>query len=291
MRSDERNSFARLDPIAYANAMKELEGKVAVITGAAGGIGRALAAHAAQLGMKLVLSDRDQAGLDAAGAELGERGATLLTCATDVADPAALELLAERTFSAFGGAHLLVNNAGIAYANSVWETPLAEYQRGLDVNLYGVIHALRAFVPRMLAKGEPGHIVNVASAAGLLAVANLGAYSAAKFAVVGLSESLYQDLRIRKAQIGVSLLCPSWVKTNIASGAGDECDKYAARTRAQVYEAVQKGIAAEDVARQVFEAVESERFYILTHDSTRGGVKARTRDILEDKAPTGFPIF
>jgi short-subunit dehydrogenase len=271
--------------------MKELEGKVAVITGAAGGIGRALAAHAAEQGMKLVLGDRDEAGLEAAGAELAARGATLVTVATDVADPAALERLAERTFGAFGGAHLLVNNAGVAYANSAWETPLAEYRRGLDVNLYGVIHALHAFVPRMLSSGQPGHIVNVASAAGLLAVANLGAYSAAKFAVVGLSESLFQDLRVRKAPIGVSVVCPSWVRTNIASGTGDECDKHAARTRAQVYEAVQKGIAADEVARQVFEAVEDERFYVLTHDSTRGGVKARTRDILEGLPPTGFPIF
>jgi NAD(P)-dependent dehydrogenase (short-subunit alcohol dehydrogenase family) len=271
--------------------MKELEGRVAVITGAAGGIGRALAAHAAQLGMKLVLGDRDESALEAAGAELAARGATLTSIATDVADAAAVERLAERAFSTFGGAHLLVNNAGVAYANSAWETPLAEYQRGLDVNLYGVIHAVRAFVPRMLERGEPGHVVNVASAAGLLAVANLGAYSAAKFAVVGLSESLFQDLRVRKHPIGVSVVCPSWVRTNIASGASDECDKSAARTRAQVYEAVQKGIAPEEVARQVFEAVQNDRFYVLTHDSTRGGVKARARDILEGLPPTGFPIF
>jgi NAD(P)-dependent dehydrogenase (short-subunit alcohol dehydrogenase family) len=271
--------------------MKDLEGKVAVITGAAGGIGRAFAARAAELGMKLVLTDRDQAGLDAAGAELGARGATLMTSAADVGDAAAVELLAERTFSAFGGAHLLINNAGVAYANNAWETPLAEYQRSLDVNLYGVIHAVRSFVPRMLERGEPGHVVNVASAAGMLAVAGLAAYNAAKFAVVGLTEALCHDLRVRKLPIGVSLVCPSWVRTNIASGAGDPCDKHAARTRAQVYEAVQKGLAPEDVARQVFEAVEAERFYVLTHDSTRAGVKARFRDILEDQPPTAFPIF
>jgi NAD(P)-dependent dehydrogenase (short-subunit alcohol dehydrogenase family) len=270
--------------------MKDLQGKVAVITGAAGGIGRALCVRAARAGMKLVLADRDARGLEALAAELTGQGAALLAVRTDVADPASLEELADRSYEAFGAAHLLVNNAGIAYANSAWETPLEEYRRNLDVNLYGVIHGVRAFVPRMLAAGEPGHIVNVASAAGLLAVAGLGAYSAAKFAVVGFSESLFQDLRERKARIGVSLVCPSWVRTAIASGSGDSCDAYAARTRAQVYEAVQKGLPAEDVAQQVLEAVEADRFYVLTHESTRAGVRARSRDLLDGNPPTPFPI-
>ncbi|AWK89476.1 SDR family NAD(P)-dependent oxidoreductase [Azospirillum thermophilum] len=276
--------------------MKELSGKVAVITGAAEGIGRAIARRAAGEGMSLVLADIDQGGLDALAGEMAAAGTACLALRTDVSDPQAVDALADAAFARFGAVHLLVNNAGVAVAKSVWETTPRDWDWVMGVNFHGVTNGLRAFVPRMLEGGQPGHIVNTASIAGLLSVPALAAYNASKFAVVTVSEGLHHDLTLRGAPIGVSVLCPSWVKTRIADSSRHraEADRVDPATLSGVSQkaglailkAVEAGITPEQVADSVFEAVAEERFYILTHPQSRAAVEIRMTDILQDRKPT-----
>ena len=188
--------------------MKELQGKVAVITGAAEGIGRAIAEQAAARGMKLVLADISEAKLNETVAALRASGAEVEGVQVDVSKAEQVEALAARAFERFGNVHLLVNNAGVALAKSAWETTLADWEWVLGVNLYGVIHGIRAFVPRMLEKGEEGHIVNTASVAGLVSQPAMAAYNVSKFGVVTLTEGLHHDLTLRKTKLKASVLCP-----------------------------------------------------------------------------------
>ncbi len=270
--------------------MNELKGKTAVITGAASGIGRALAEAAAAVGMKIVAADiREDALADAVEA-LRDAGAQVTGVPVDVAREASVEALAEAAYAELGAVHLLVNNAGIAYAESAWDTPIAEYERMVQVNLFGVIYGVRAFVPRMLRGGEWGHVVNVASAAGLFTVPGFAAYSASKYAVVGLSEALYHDLAARKATVGASVLCPSWVRTRIADldPSASSSDEITTSLRQGVADAVANGLEASDVAQRVLEGVVANRFYLLTHESTEAAVRARADDITEGRKPTFF---
>lgn len=277
--------------------MKDLQGKVAVITGAAEGIGKALARRAATDGMKLVLADIDMGALDALTAELTDAGAECLPLRTDVSKAEDVEALAEAAYEHYGAVHLLVNNAGVAIAKTVWETTPKDWEWVMGVNFYGVVNGLRAFVPRMLEDGQPGHVVNTASIAGLLSMPALAAYNASKFAVVTVSEGLYHDLTLRKAPIGVSVLCPAWVKTRIAhsgrhranEGGGEGIAGASAQSQKMglaVMKAVEGGIAPETVADAVFAAVAEDRFYILTHPDSLAGVKVRMDDILKDRKPT-----
>ncbi|MBK6982545.1 MAG: SDR family NAD(P)-dependent oxidoreductase [Betaproteobacteria bacterium] len=276
--------------------MKEFEGKVAVITGAAEGIGRAIAEEAAARGMKLVLADIDAAKLDAATAELRAKGADADGLRTDVAKPSQVDDLADLAFARFGRVHLVVANAGVACAKPVWETTPGDWEWVMGVNLYGVTNALRAFLPRMLSGGEEGHVVATASMAGLLSLPSMAAYNASKHAVVTVMEGLHHDLALRKAAIGASVLCPSWVKTRISLSernrtAGEvtrveSLDPVAAKLVGAVHEAVAGGIEPAAAARAVIEAVAANRFYILTHGNSKSGVKARLEDILQDRLPT-----
>ncbi|WP_298371513.1 SDR family NAD(P)-dependent oxidoreductase [Azospirillum sp.] len=276
--------------------MQNFTDKVAVVTGAAEGIGKAIARAAAAEGMKLVLADIDAAALDALAAEFAAADVPVLALRTDVSSPEQVDALADAAFARFGAVHLLVNNAGVAVAKSVWETTPKDWEWVLGVNLYGVTNGLRAFVPRMLERGEAGHIVNTASVAGLLSVPALAAYNASKFAVVTVSEGLHHDLALRQAPIGVSVLCPSWVKTRIAESGrhrlGEE-GAVQAGTSVQsqkigqaVFQAVQAGITPDSVAESVFAAVRAGRFYIVTHPESRAGVRVRMEDILENRNPT-----
>ncbi len=276
--------------------MQNFTDKVAVVTGAAEGIGKAIARAAAAEGMKLVLADIDAAALDALAAEFAAADVPVLALRTDVSSPEQVDALADAAFARFGAVHLLVNNAGVAVAKSVWETTPKDWEWVLGVNLYGVTNGLRAFVPRMLERGEAGHVVNTASVAGLLSVPALAAYNASKFAVVTVSEGLHHDLALRQAPIGVSVLCPSWVKTRIAESGrhrlGEE-GAVQAGTSVQsqkigqaVFQAVQAGITPDSVAESVFEAVRAGRFYIVTHPESRAGVRVRMEDILENRNPT-----
>lgn len=280
--------------------MKTFSGRVAVITGAAEGIGKAIALHAARQGMKLVLADLNPDTLSRTMSELVAEGAEVAGLDVDVSDAGRVEALAELAYSRFGAVHLLVNNAGVALAKSVWETSQKDWDWVMGVNLYGVTNGLRAFVPRMLAGGDEGHIVNVASVAGLISEPGMAAYNASKFGVVTVSEGLFHDLALRKSAIGVSVLCPAWVRTRIAEAerhraAGDRTDftrldPHTLGTGQAMMKAVRNGIAAEDVADKTFAAIRDNRFYVLTHEQSLLGVKIRMQDIVDNRAPTLLPI-
>ena len=233
-------------------------------------------------------------------AALRASGAEVEGVRVDVSKAEQVEALAARAFERFGNVHLLVNNAGVALAKSAWETTIADWEWVLGVNLYGVIHGIRAFVPRMLEKGEEGHIVNTASVAGLVSQPAMAAYNVSKFGVVTLTEGLHHDLTLRKTKLKASVLCPGWVKTRIAESdrhrEADErtdprqLDTVSAKTGLSMFKAVQQGIAPEQVADDVFAAVENEKFYILTHPETKAGVHVRKEDILKERPPTLLPV-
>lgn len=197
--------------------MTDFTGKVAVITGAGSGIGRSTALLFARLGASVHAADLDAAGAEAVAAEIHATGGRATAHTVDVADPAAVEALAGRMFEAEGAVDVLHNNAGVGHAAPVDETSLEEWQRVLSINLMGVVHGVHFFVPRMLAQGRPGHIVNTASMAGLVAVADMGPYTTSKHAVVGLSESLNSELAPRG--IHVSAICPGIIDTPITASA------------------------------------------------------------------------
>lgn len=276
--------------------MDDLKGKVAVITGGAEGIGRAIAHRAAKEGMKLVLGDIDEHSLADTVSELEGKGAEVLGVPTDVSSYEDVVALADAAFTRHGRVHLLVNNAGVALCKPAWELTLDDWDWVLGVNLHGVIHGLQAFVPRMLSDGEEGHIINTASAAGLLATPGFAAYSVSKHAVVALSEVLYHDLALRGSKLKVSVLCPAWVKTRIVesernreeAGHSDPStfDPVSAKIATAVLQATATGIEPDRVADAVFEAIASDRFYILTHPGTKSGVKVRMEDILQGRNPT-----
>ena len=209
--------------------METLRGKTAVVTGAGSGIGLALARRFVHEGMRVMLADIDQEALDIARNELGPRA---LTHATDVSDGRSVDELAERAFAELGAVHVLCNNAGVAgnSAAPIWETPTETWQWVMGVNLMGVVHGLRAFVPRMLAAGNDGHIVNTASLAGLLAFPQGGPYAASKHACVVTTELLALQLAAISAPIDVSVLCPAWVNTRILDDERSRPDSLRAAT-------------------------------------------------------------
>ena len=195
--------------------MKDFAGKVAVITGAGSGFGREFARIGASLGMRLVLADVQADALAAVVDELRERGVEVIGERVDVSKGDQVERLAQRTKEAFGKVHLLFNNAGVAAGGLVWESTEKDWQWTLGVNLWGVIHGVRCFVPMMLEQGDECHVVNTASVAGLLSTQLMGVYNVSKHGVVTLTETLYHDLRLANANIGVTLLCPAFVPTGI----------------------------------------------------------------------------
>jgi NAD(P)-dependent dehydrogenase (short-subunit alcohol dehydrogenase family) len=225
--------------------------------------------------MRLVLADVDLPRLRAVAAEIPGS----LALRTDVSRFADVETLAEKAYARFGAVHLLCNNAGIADGGPIWEVPLPRFQRVLAVNLWGVIHGCRAFVPRMLGQGEPGHVLNTASMAGLVTPPLAGAYSVSKQGVVALSEALVQDLAHRGASIGVSVLCPGWVATRLLASlpAVDPV----------VRALVAHGLSPEVVADQAVRAVRDGRFYVLTHPAMAEAIEARAERILAGRAPGG----
>jgi NAD(P)-dependent dehydrogenase (short-subunit alcohol dehydrogenase family) len=268
--------------------MNEFPGKVAVITGAASGIGRAIATEAAREGMRLVLADIEAAPLEDTAAALRAMGADVLAVPTDVSRSEEVAALAERTVAAYGAVHLVFNNAGVATGGPIWERPLAEWEWVMGVNLWGVVHGIRTFVPLMLAQEDAGYIVNTASIAGLVTAPALGIYTVTKHAVVALSEVLAAELAQRDAHIAVSVLCPSWVQTRIldagrnrpvaiqnAAAPGDDPAGNAA-----IRQLVESGMPPEQVAREVFAAIRDERFYILTHSETKEWIRRRMETIL-----------
>jgi NAD(P)-dependent dehydrogenase (short-subunit alcohol dehydrogenase family) len=282
--------------------MKDLKGKVAVVTGAASGIGRAMAERFAREGMKVVLADVEPGPLGEARDAIAKTGASTLAVQVDVSSPEQVEALARKTFEAFGTAHVICNNAGIGAAGLMWQVPLADWSWILGVNLLGVVHGVRAFVPRMVEQGE-GHVVNTASIAGLIAAPGMAAYCATKHAVVAMSECLHHDLTMTTGgKVHVSVLCPAWVKTRIADSGrnrpppalavqgGQEAVAREATQQEKMMDgmmraAIESGIPPEVVADKVHAAIVGEKFWILTHSKTKKTVEKRMQGILEDRLP------
>lgn len=272
--------------------MKDLQGKVAVITGAAGGFGRELALCCARDGMHLALADVDEKGLQGTIGLL-PAGTQALSMKCDVSKAEQVEQLAADTFARFGAAHLLFNNAGVVVGGPLWTTTLQDWEWVLGINLMGVVHGIRSFVPRMLAQNDACHVVNTSSVAGLLSVPGGGIYCASKHAVVTISECLQQELQAAKAQIGVSVLCPAYVNTGIAdAGRNRPAELAATNPLGASYEertrkATQAGkLSAADIAELTMAAVKADRFYILPHPKIKAAIESRMRDILEERNPT-----
>jgi NAD(P)-dependent dehydrogenase (short-subunit alcohol dehydrogenase family) len=274
--------------------MTEFKGKVAVITGAASGIGRALADRCAQAAMKVVLADVEAAALANTEASLKASGSIVLAVQTDVSQARDVAALAQQTLEAFGAVHLLCNNAGVGTEAAIWESTLEEWEWVIGVNLWGVIHGVRSFVPAMLAQGTECHIVNTASMAGLISSPGLGAYKVTKHAVVSLSETLHHELAERGAKVKVSVLCPGFVNTRIMDSARNRPGHVPATPRSPESEArweairqfVPSGMPPEQVADAVFAAIREDRFYILTHPERKESVRLRMEDILQERNPT-----
>jgi NAD(P)-dependent dehydrogenase (short-subunit alcohol dehydrogenase family) len=278
--------------------MQEFQDKVAVVTGAASGIGFALAERFAAEGMKVVLADIEVDALARAEAELRGRGATVLAVRTDVRQASEVEALAEQTLAAFDGVHIVCNNAGVYLTKSSWEHTLADWEWVLGVNLWGVIHGVRTFVPIMLRQGTAGHIVNTASEDGLSTWNFIASYDVSKFGVVALSENLYRELARIGASIKVSVLCPNMVRTNLMTSARNRPraltnPEEASPARAEVQEVDEAlregfedtGIPPAQVADHVVAAIRADTFYILTHPVTKEHVRARMERILEGRNP------
>jgi len=271
--------------------MTELKGKVAVVTGAASGLGRAMALAFADEGMNVALGD--VADVSDTFARVEAKGVSAIALRVDVSRQEDVERFAQLVDRDLGGADVVCNNAGVSPLAAAWEGSLGDWQWIVGVNLWGVIHGVRSFVPRLMARGG-GHVVNTASVAGLISPPGSAAYNVTKHAVVAYSETLYHDLRERGSAVGVSVLCPAYVRTGIADSernrpAGVEPSVKTKETLAReqmLKKAVSSGrLSADDVARAVVQAVKEDRFYVLTHPRIKGAIRARMEDILEERAP------
>ncbi|MCB0994027.1 MAG: SDR family NAD(P)-dependent oxidoreductase [Acidimicrobiales bacterium] len=269
--------------------MKDLSGKVAVVTGAASGIGRALTDRFVSEGMRVVMADVEEAALVSAASEVAAGGGDVLGVLCDVRDPASVEELRDQALSQYGAVHVVCNNAGVAPAGPMLDTTAADWRWSVDVNVLGVAHGVITFGPLLRDQGE-GHIVNTASEAGLVTTDMLGMYCATKHAVVGMSEALYRELE--GAGVGVSVLCPNLVKTQIFHSERNRSDGAAMSAAAHatigpLREAIDAaGIPPAQVATDVVEAVQAGRFWIFTHPVTPVGARRRFDDIEAGRNPT-----
>jgi NAD(P)-dependent dehydrogenase (short-subunit alcohol dehydrogenase family) len=279
--------------------MLDFAGKVAVITGAASGIGRGLAGCFARERMRLVLADVEELPLAEVQRELEKEGTEVLAVRTDVADAAAVRVLAASARERFGRVHVLCNNAGVAGGGSgaLWEASERDWAWVLGVNLMGVVHGIQAFLPGMLEHGEAGHVINTSSVLGLQTGGG-SIYGVSKHAVTRLTEGLYYDLRARGSRIGASVLCPGLVATRIVSADRNRPESLrnpvpaavAEQARARRDTAQQRfldqGMSPEQVGMIVLDAIREDRFYILTHPGVKRQVERRMKDILEDRSPS-----
>jgi NAD(P)-dependent dehydrogenase (short-subunit alcohol dehydrogenase family) len=268
--------------------MTGLDGRVAVVTGGASGIGRAMAERFARERAKVVVADVDERALAAVVDSIKARGGEGLGVPTDVTDLASVQALAAAAFRAFGKVNVLCNNAGVALWGGLESATHRDWQWVLGVNLWGVIHGVEAFVPPMIASKEPGHIVNTASMAGLVATRGLGVYNTSKYAVVGLSETLAKDLR--PYHIGVSVLCPMGVATQIRESARNRpaALENEAPSATEPVELMGRTLAPAAVAEMVLSAIHANRLYVITHEEGLEALRRRherlEQAVLETKA-------
>jgi NAD(P)-dependent dehydrogenase (short-subunit alcohol dehydrogenase family) len=279
--------------------ISDFKNKTAVLTGAGSGFGLECARIGAAHGMNLVLVDVQQDALDAAAAEMKAAGAQVLARRVDVSDAAQMEALATEVQQTFGAPHFVFNNAGVGSGGLIWENSVRDWAWVLGVNLWGVIHGVRLFTPMMLAaaKADPtwrGHIVNTASMAGLLTPPNMGVYNVSKHAVVSLTETLYQDLKLVSDQVSASVLCPYFVPTGISQSHRNRPSalKQEKPTQSQLIgqamtdKAVGSGkVTAEQVAQLVFDAISADRFYIYSHPKALGNARQRFAAIVTGTNP------
>lgn len=286
--------------------MDVFTGRVAVVTGAASGIGLAFAERFAAEGMKVVLADIEEAPLAAAEAAIKAQGGIAMAVRTNMLQESEIKRLADTVFATWGKVHILCNNAGVsggAGADGIWSVPKEDWDWVLGVNFSGVLHGIRHFVPRMLAAGEPGHIVNTASVAGIVTSA-MGPYTVSKHAVVALSERLYKDLKERDAKVSASVLCPGWVNTRILESARNRPEEMMPNALAQpvltpkiemmrrtVGELLKNGLPPAEVAALVLAAIRSDTFYIMpVQPNIEAAVALRLEDIRLRRNPTIAPI-
>jgi len=274
--------------------VEQLAGKVAVITGGGSGIGRALARRFAAEGMKVVLADVNETAMRLVEAELAEGGTEALPVLCDTSLEPSVQALAQATLDRFGAAHVLCNNAGVAGTGDPWAGPMSAWEWVMGINVYGVVHGIRAFLPIMTDQGE-GHIVNTASMAGLVALPGAAAYNASKHAVVAISEGLFLELKNTGSSVSCSVLCPGFVKTNLMVGqqwqdrlgapppvTGNPVGKMIEDLLTQ---GVETGVDPDDIAAQVADAVKSDRFWILTHPEMRDAPVARMQRAAAQENP------
>ena len=281
--------------------MNEFKGRTAVVTGAGSGFGLEVSRIAARRGMNVVMADVQGDALQRAAAEIELLGAAVLARRVDVGQAGDVEALGAAAFERFGAPHLVFNNAGVGAGGLIWESTVADWNWVIGVNLMGVAHGLRVFTPMMLAAAAKdasyrGHIVNTASMAGLINAPNMGVYNVSKHAVVAMSETLFQDLRLVTDQIGASVLCPFFVPTGINESHRNRPDALRASDaptpsqligQAMSNRAVGKGrVSAAEVAQFVFDAVEEDRFYIYSHPQALASVQTRLEDIMQSRNPT-----
>lgn len=282
--------------------MKDFAGKVAVVTGAASGMGLAFSHKFADEGMKVVLADIESEPLAMAEAAIKAKGGEVLSVRANVMREEDVNALADKAFERFGNVHVVCNNAGVAATAATlrsrpWESPLADWEWTFGVNFMGVLYGIRAFIPRMLENGEEGHIVNTASMAGLLTGAN--PYNVSKHSVVCLTEGIYKEFKGMGAKLSASVLCPGLIKTAILESErnrppefGPATDLSAQRPEVQAFSAgfeaaLKMGYEPEDVALQVFEAIRDDKFYIFpAQPNVLASVKSRMEDIIEQRNPT-----
>ncbi|MDX1734578.1 MAG: SDR family NAD(P)-dependent oxidoreductase [Halioglobus sp.] len=280
--------------------MKEFAGKTAVITGGASGIGRAMAELFLAKGMNVVIGDIEQSALDKTVAELGGRG-SCIGVKTDVSRAEDVQALADAALAEYGAIHVACNNAGVFAGGVLWEESLADYEWQMGVNVWGVIHGIRTFVPIMQAQGDECHVVNTASMAAVTAMPYSGIYHMTKHAVLALSESLYHELSFHAPNVKVSVLCPEAINTGIAAsernrsaaGYAGEGDIVETGERDMVMQALAdstaSGLGPEVMAQRVHDAIVDGRFYILSEEAWREAANIRLDDVREGRNPTFAP--
>ena len=273
--------------------MQTFKDRVAVVTGAASGIGLAMAERFAAEGMKLVLADIENNALQAAAATIRAKGVPVLTHVLDVGKADQVEQLAKATYEEYGAAHVICNNAGVEVIGAAWEHTLADWEWVINVNLWGVIHGVRAFVPRMIAGGEEGHIVNTASMAGLTTAPFMSVYDVTKHGVVALSESLHKDFLATGQKLRVSVVCPGLINTKIMQSSRNrpadlaEVGSFSAQA-VQFRQGLAAGLAGgydpSVVAGQVFDGIREEKFYVVPSQN-KDGIRRRAEDVMAERNP------